>query len=95
MPGVRAAEAEFFTVMHRFAQEFCKNPLDALRAQDYFAFQIEPGSTRARRANPEDAVGLTARCAAGLVWKARRFRDSVWKVQYASRLLRRQIESRS
>jgi len=38
--------AGFFTVVHRFAQEFCKNPLDALEEQDYFALQIEPGSIR-------------------------------------------------
>ena len=38
--------AGFFTVVHRFAQEFCKNPLDAPEEQDYFALQIEPGSIR-------------------------------------------------
>jgi hypothetical protein len=49
----------FCTSVHRFAQVFDTNLIDAEIGKDYFAFQIEPGSLRTLRINLRGAANLT------------------------------------
>jgi hypothetical protein len=50
------AAGDFCTIVHRFAQRFDQNLIDAAKGKDYFAFQIEPGSLRTLRINLEGAA---------------------------------------
>src|SRR5260370_17239920 len=61
---------EFCTIVHRFAQVFDQNLIDAVNRKIYFAFQIEPGSLRTLRINLEGAARLNIVCAARLNRKA-------------------------
>src|SRR6267143_2248952 len=70
---------EFCTIVHRFAQVFEQNLIDAVNRKIYFAFQIEPGSLRTLRINLEGAARLNIGCAARLNRKARSLSGFVWR----------------
>ena len=54
------ADRDFCTLVHRFAQRFDRNFIDAAKGKDYLALQIEPGSFRTLRINLEGATSVTA-----------------------------------
>jgi len=54
------AAGDFCTPVHRFAQTFDHNLIDAAKGKDYLAPQIEPGSFRTLRINLEGAASVTA-----------------------------------
>jgi len=51
-----AARGDFCTPVHRFAQVFDQNLIDAENEKDYLARQIEPGSLRTLRISLEGAA---------------------------------------
>jgi len=74
---------DFCTPVHRFAQTFDRNLIDAAKRKDYFAFQIEPGSLKNFTDQFRGRNKRNSGCAARLNREARSLYVSVWRMRQA------------